>query len=131
MELYRNQEYEQIAQDLVHTIPGLEYIKESPVSFVVLSSSEEKKSHGKIVFGECQKIDPKYKWYIPYDFQIVIYDVNIMDFDERQLRILIEHELRHIGINQDGNEPRYFVVPHDIEEFNAIIETYGIDWSDT
>jgi hypothetical protein len=27
-------------------------------------------------------------------------------------------------------EPTYKVVPHDVEEFNEIIDRYGLDWSE-
>lgn len=47
-----------------------------------------------------------------------------------KLLILLEHELLHIGVNTDGNEPSFYIVPHDIEDFRSIIEKYGTDWSD-
>lgn len=130
MELYRNEDYEKIARDLIQTEDSLAYLRVTPVSCVILSSTQEKKRSGKVVYGECQKIDDRYKWYMPYDFQIVIYDANIMHFTDKQLRILIMHELKHIGINQDGIEPKYFVVPHDVEDFRDIIDRYGLDWSE-
>jgi hypothetical protein len=48
--------------------------------------------------------------------------------DEHQLEILMEHELRHIGITDNGD---LVIEPHDIEDFRAIIDDYGLDWSDT
>lgn len=45
---------------------------------------------------------------------------------EKQLKILLEHEIMHIGV--EGN--RLYVVPHDAEEFTEIIRKYGIDWAE-
>jgi hypothetical protein len=47
---------------------------------------------------------------------------------EEQLDILMEHELRHIGISESGTLQ---IMPHDIEDFRAIIDDYGLDWSQT
>ena len=51
-------------------------------------------------------------------------------FTDEQLEILLLHELLHIGIQWDGNEETYSIIPHDVEDFRAIIERYGIGWSD-
>ena len=46
---------------------------------------------------------------------------------KKEMKILIEHEMRHIGIMGD----KTYIVPHDIElgEFDAISDKYGEDWS--
>jgi len=50
--------------------------------------------------------------------------------DGRQLSILMEHELLHIGVEErQGKEPRYFIRPHDYEDFKQIIDKYGTEWS--
>jgi len=36
----------------------------------------------------------------------------------------MRHELKHIGI-KDG---RFFIVPHDVEDFSDIIEEHGMSW---
>jgi hypothetical protein len=51
-----------------------------------------------------------------------------MLMDEHQLEILMEHELRHIGVADSGE---LVIEPHDIEDFRAIIDNYGLDWNDT
>ena len=49
-------------------------------------------------------------------------------FTDEQIRILIFHELLHVAITKDGNEESYSVNPHDIEDFNEIIDRFGLDW---
>lgn len=128
MEIYRNEEYENIAERLVRTVPELAYLSAAPVTFAVVSSLKEKKQPGGRIFGECRRVSPLYSWTCPFDFFIVIYEPNIAGFTDKQLEILIEHELRHIGIDEDGNEPKFYIVPHDVEEFDSILDKYGAHW---
>lgn len=124
-----NEQYAEIANELIQTESLLSDIRQSEATIVYLSSDKEKKSKGRTVFGECEKVPDKYKWSVPADFTITIYEPNIVGFTDNQLRILILHELLHVGIewNGDGTE-KYTVRPHDIEEFRTIIDRYGLDW---
>ena len=59
--------------------------------------------------------------------------VNTMDrmwFTEEQLRILIRHELHHVGIEYTDLGLKYYIVPHDVEEFWEIIHDHGLEWSE-
>lgn len=124
-----NEEYSQIAHDLIENEPILNDIKESEVTILYLSSDYEKKSKGKMVCGECEKIPDKYKWSIPADFTITIYEPNVIGFTDEQMKILILHELLHVGIKfADNGDESYFIRPHDIEDFRQIIDKYGLDW---
>lgn len=123
-----SEEYAIIGNDIIdNTLPDLKNIN---IAFLV--SYEEKKKVNKLVLGQCIKVNQKlYGWCCPFDFMIVIYESNIAYFNEKQKRILVEHELRHIGIDEEsGDETKYFIVPHDVEEFDEIIEKYGLEWSD-
>lgn len=124
----KSKRYRTIAQRLIRTEAEFEEIKNSPVKIAYLSSDEEKKKNGKLVFGDCTKVDAKYKWSVPYDFFITVYEPNCLGFTDKQFEILLKHELLHIGINNDGNESVYYIVPHDVEEFWSIIDEYGLDW---
>lgn len=123
-----SEEYARIGQDLIDTEPSLAHIKESQATIVYLSSEHEKKSGGKIVCGECEKVPQKWKWAVPCDFTITIFGPNVERFTDEQMRILIFHELLHVAITKDGNEESYSVNPHDIEDFNEIIDRFGLDW---
>lgn len=123
-----NDGYALIAQELIDTEECLEYIRESNATIVYLSSDLEKKSKGKLVCGECEKIPEKYKWAVPCDFTITVFEPNVERFTDEQIRILLLHELLHVGIDRDGNEESYSVKPHDVEDFREVIERYGLDW---
>ena len=85
---------------------------------------------GKVVHAECERISDKYKWGIPADFTITVFDKNCQGFSDRQMRILLFHELLHVGIEfQDGSE-KYTTNPHDLEDFKLIIERFGARWAE-
>ena len=126
---YQSDEYTEIAMDLIENDSLFEDIKDSAATIVCLESDLEKTSRDKIIFGECEKIPAKYKWIIPYDFTITIYAPNVERFTDDQIRILIMHELLHIGIDRDGNEEKYYIRPHNIEDFRVILDKYGMDWN--
>lgn len=124
-----NAEYAEIAKDLIEKESLLVDILHSDVTIIYLSSDKEKKSKGKLVLGECEKINPKYKWAIPCDFTITLYEPNIVNLSKDQLQILIFHELLHVGIEEKNGDIHYSVRPHDIEDFRTIIDRFGLDWN--
>lgn len=125
-----NEKYSEIARKLINTEDALVDIRNSQATIVYLSSEHKKKSGNKLVFGQCEKIADKYKWGIPADFTITIFEPNVEGFSEEQLKILLFHELLHVGIefNADGSET-YSIRPHDLEDFKLIIDRFGTDWS--
>lgn len=121
-----NERYQTIAQKLINERKELEYIKHSNVQIICLSSDRAKKSGTGFVYGECEKVSPRYRWGIPYDFTITIFEPNVEGLSLEQIEILMFHELLHIGINGEC----YSVRKHDLEDFRTIIELYGTDWAD-
>ena len=120
-----NEDYQKIANELIATRPELEDIKNSDVTIICLASDQEKKSNGKLIFGQTEKIADKYKWGIPCDFTITIFDPNVAYWTEEQMKILMLHELLHVGVDGD----RLYIRPHDLEDFKSIIAEYGVDWA--
>lgn len=125
-----NEHYAEIGRKLIESEPALEKVRYSEATIVYLSSEHERTSNGKIILGQCERIPDKYKWAIPCDFTITLFEPNLEGLTEEQIRIVILHELMHVGIREgrEGNED-YYVVPHDIEDFRLILERYGIDWA--
>ena len=124
-----NEEYAKIGQRLIDNDEYLTSVKNGSATIVYLSSDYAKKSHGKPVYGECEKVASKWKWSVPADFTITVYEPNVAEMDEGKLQVVIYHELLHVGISydKDGNEV-HSIVPHDINEFTAVAERFGIDW---
>lgn len=125
-----NEHYAEIGMDLINTEDALVDIANSQATIIYLSSEHKKITSGKKILGQCEKVADKYKWGIPCDFTITIFEPNVEGMTEEQLRMLIFHELLHVGIeyNVDGTET-YSVKPHDLEDFKLIIDRFGTDWS--
>ena len=118
-------EYEETAREIIGSVPDLAHLDGVPVAY--LSCDKQKISKGHRIHGECIKVPEMYQAVSSYLFIIVIYEPNCTAFSDAQMKILIEHEMRHIGIAGD----KTYIVPHDIElgEFDAISDKYGEDWS--
>lgn len=127
-----NEHYAEIGQELIQTEDALLNIRNSEATIIYLSSTHKKLEKGKVIYAQCEKISEKYKWGIPCDFTITVFEPNIENFTEDQLKILIFHELLHVGIEFNGNGTEsYSCLPHDLEDFKLIIDRYGTDWSRT
>lgn len=127
-ELKRAPRYKKIGERLIRTLPEFEYIKNSGVRIAYLSSDEEKKKNRKIILADCNKVSNRYSWCCKYDFFIVVYEMNTLLLTPKQIEILIQHELHHIGIDEEANGNEYYIVPHDIEEFWDVIDAHGLEW---
>lgn len=120
-----NEEYTEIMEEVLEENPELEILRYADINIIVLSSTHSKKSKGKKVLGQCEKVQDKYKWGIPCDFTITFFEPNIIGMTYEQLKMLMFHELLHIGIDED----KYFIKPHDLEDFKLIIDKFGTDWA--
>lgn len=125
-----NEQYAAIGARLIETEPILETIKESQATIVYLSSQHKKIESGKLVHAQCEKIQDKYKWGLPADFTITVFEPNCMGFTQDQLEILIFHELLHVRIDYKDGEEKYSINPHDLEDFRYIIDRFGTTWSE-
>lgn len=125
-----SEEYARIGAEVIETEESLIDIRNSQATIIYLTSEQKKLSKGKKVCAECEKVPDKYKWSVPSDFTITVFLPNVDGFSEEQKRILMFHELKHVGIvfNSDGSES-YNTVPHDYEDFKEIIDRYGTNWS--
>ena len=123
------EEYAEMAHKIIEEEDALTDIANSHATIVYLGSDNEKKSKGNLVLGECEKVSDKYKWGIPADFTITVFEKNVIGFTEEQMRILLFHELLHVGIDfqEDGSE-KYSIRPHDYEDFKIITDRYGTEW---
>ena len=126
--LERSDTIKKIAKKILKE-PEFEDINNFGVRIAYLISDKEKVTNRRRIFADCRKVNEQYAWCCKYDFMITVYGPNVLDFDEQQMEILVRHELMHIGIDPEGTEANFYVVPHDVEEFDAIIEKFGLHWA--
>ena len=121
--------YADLAEKVIAEHHDLQWIPKIGVKVGFLESDRQKRKSRRLVFGECIPVKDLYRCFIPYDFLIVIYAPNVIGMTKEQMKILLYHEMLHIGISDDGEDLKYVVNPHDVEEFRTIIDKYGIDWA--
>lgn len=124
-----NDHYAELGRALVDSEPMLAPIRDSAATICYLGSDYAKRSKGRTVYGECERVAEKNKWAIPADFLIVVYEPNCAGMDDAHLSRLLLHELLHVGVDadEDGGE-RYSVRPHDLEDFRECVDRWGVDW---
>lgn len=113
-----------LAEKVIRRFPELCYIHDCGIriGYVV---SHERKNGEKTVYADCRKLGESVRAYLPFDFLITFYEHNTGLLNENQKRLLMLHELSHIGIGQRGLR----IKPHDVEDFSFILEKYGLDWT--
>ena len=126
-----SEEFAIIGKEIIENESSLIDIRNSNATIIFLTSEQKKQAKGKKTCAECEKVPDKYKWSVPADFTITVFLPNIEGFTEEQKRILIFHELLHVGIefDSDGGES-YSVRPHNYEDFKEIIDRYGTEWAE-
>lgn len=126
-----NDQFKKWAEEVINEQNDLWNIKNGHVRIAYLESDVEKKDgKERLVYGQCEKVQPKNKWAIDYDFTITLYRPNILGMSEEQVKVLLFHELLHVGIDRDkdGGEV-YSIRKHDLSDFRVIVEKYGPNWA--
>lgn len=104
-------------------------LQEASIAFLFWTEGPQKA--GKAVLGQAKKVGKEYQA-LGFDYDFIIYLSKPMYYalDEHQRRALIHHELLHCEFVNDPNteEQKAVIVPHDLEEFNKIINLYGFWW---
>lgn len=84
-------------------------------------------SQGQTTLGKCYRLSARDEFLTGHNFLIMINWPAWQASTPEQRTALVDHELSHAGMDEDkdGN-PRWVTVPHDVEEFAAIIERHGL-----
>ena len=127
-----SEKFTEMGMEIIETHELLEELRESKVKVLFLEDGSPKKKSGLTVFGDCSKVSRRMKFLTDADFIIRIYVKNCGDalFDEAKYKILLLHELMHVGVrkNKKSGGFTFFLRPHDIGEFTYIQQGYGSRW---
>lgn len=115
-----------LAKKIIKKLPELHHILDFDIKVGYVRSYERKTKDGKATLGDCRKVNTVYGAYLPFDFIITIYDMNVGHLSDNQIKILMLHELKHIGIGDRG----FCIVPHDIEDFLDITDEHSTRWNE-
>lgn len=125
--------YQAMGKKIIESHPLLvnlkSFVKADRIKIIYLESDKQKKNTLGVVHADCEKIPDSRRWAIDADFVITVYTQNVVRFTEEQKKVLMLHELMHIGVetNDKGNLKKY-MVPHSVQDFFYILKTYGLDW---
>ncbi len=120
-----SEELRLLGERVITGIRELSYIPGYDIRIGYVLSYESKKKDGKIIAADCRKVAGPYKAYLPFDFIVTFYEPNMSYMTDNQRKVLMLHELKHIGVGPKGLR----VEPHDMEDFMSILETYGMRWN--
>ena len=119
-----NKDMRKLAEQIISRFPELSIIPEYGIRIGYVLSQENPPGT-KIKYADCTKVKLKYQAWLPYDFIITFYERNTELLSENQKKIVMLHELKHIGIGEKGLK----LEEHDREDFADILKRYGIDWN--
>ncbi|MEN6312786.1 MAG: putative metallopeptidase [Clostridiaceae bacterium] len=119
-----NKDMQKLAERIIARFPELSIIPEYGIRIGYVLSQEQPPGT-KIKYADCCKVKLTYQAWLPYDFIITFYEPNTELLSENQKKILMLHELKHIGIGEKGLK----LEEHDREDFADILKRYGIDWN--
>lgn len=92
----------------------------------LMRSEAPKRGNGMVVYGKAKKISDEMKTLWPYDFVIWLAEDCFNRFSALQREALIDHELMHCL--WDKRKQAAKLRSHDLEEFNVILQRYGLWW---
>lgn len=122
----KSKELRELGRRMIREHEDLHWIRQTRTRIgYAYSDAQKKRGIDQLVFGECKKVPAFCQAYIPYDFIIVFYEPNsqFLPYDAQEK--LMYHELLHVGLKPSG---QLYLRPHDVEEFDTIIEQYGLRW---
>ena len=129
MDYERNTTTEQIAWQIIAEEPDFMDIRVTQPKICVLDCMIPKKTEGRPVYADIKPVPEQYKALCDFDYIITVYVRNTALLTEAQFKILLEHELRHVDIRNTKKGIVMGTVGHDFEDFYAIVDKYGMEWS--
>ena len=112
---------EEIASALIEELPELSEL--DGVRICYQRGLGRKKTGGQVVYADCRKVPEWLAEFVPIDYIITIYEP-ADSLTDAGLQVLMHHELLHIKV-EDG---KYRIRPHDLQDFRAITDVYGVNW---
>lgn len=116
---------QEMANGMIQSIEKFQHLEDCRIAY--LTSSKGKSSNGIVVHADCEKVNEKIKALCGIDFIITFYEPTLEGWTDAQRAALVEHELMHIGFDPQTHGCK--LIPHDVQDFEAILVKYGLDWA--
>jgi hypothetical protein len=82
----------------------------------------------KTVHGRCIKANNELKHFGNFDYLIEFSQDIWVALDDQTRYILMYHELSHVLVTMKKDKQVLSIAGHDLQDFQAIIKQYGVDW---
>lgn len=92
----------------------------------LMECDKAKRVNKSMIYADCQKLSQKMSTLTGTHF-VITYYADSETLNEKGIEILTWHELKHIGIDDEG---RFYIADHDLQDFKAVVERYGVDWEE-
>jgi len=89
----------------------------TPILYVFIDKAKK-------FWGKCQLVSGVHQFASGYQFMIQFNYAIWQTLNENQRGALVWHELEHVGFDSEKN--KYYLIPHDVEEFSRVIRKYGL-----
>jgi len=92
----------------------------------IIFRDEAPTTNGRATLGKARKVTAEWKVHLDLDFVIWLAHDEWSCLTDHQRRALLDHELCHCqyyGVDMSAK-----IRPHDIEEFNAVLQRWGFWW---
>jgi hypothetical protein len=116
-------EVQRIAEKIIEIFKPELALWEIPIIYVFCT--ENPKKDGREVIGLARKVTGFYAYLAGYPDGLFVLETGLpayLELTPHQKIAYVHHELCHFGMSELGG---LAIVPHDIEEFNEVAETYG------
>jgi len=120
----KSESLEALAKEVIAENADLKHLDNPTLRIVYMYCDKDKTSNGKKVYADTTKLNDKTKAVAGCDFIITFYKQICSTLDKAKMKILMRHELKHVGF-KDG---KFSIVPHDVEDFKEILEQHGMNW---
>jgi len=117
--------------DLAEAIRSQHHQQLGAAKIAYVFEAKTVKRGGKVRLGTCRKQSDVSILVGKVDIIIGINKRKWLELDGKQRSALLDHEFCHVGIKLDkdtGAVCGYRLLPHDLEEFNAVVDRHGL-WS--
>jgi len=122
------EEVENIAKKLIPKYHS--YLANARIAY--LFKNRKVKSKGREVVATAKLIGKDMRALTGYHFLITTAYPTWQELSDKQKLAVIDHELEHCFVEDDEKtgDPKYSLLPHDVEEFGSVIKRHGLYTTD-
>lgn len=121
----RDIELEEIMRKVINREERFSHLRDEQLCTIVCQWCDTgKRNRGREIYADTMLMHDKVKRLAGFEFVITFYKTACKRLDDEHMERLMFHELCHIGFD----DHRYYIVPHDIEDFWECVNRWGKDW---